>query len=612
MADFGLSENTGYVKPDQLDGLPDSPGVYIMKDKHKTVIYVGKAIRLKKRVSSYFQKKHTDIKTQLLVENIDIIDYFTVDSEFEALILEANLIKKYNPRYNVMFKDNKFYPFIKVTVNEEYPRIMFCRSVVKDGARYFGPYTSANAVRRYIELVQRLFLIRTCSVLPKKACLNYHIHRCSAPCIQAIGKEEYLDNVEQALKLLDGEFSSLLDGLEHRMKDASRELLFEKAQTLKETIEAVTYFENSQNVYLDSGINADFIGMAQDLGRILFVVSIIRNGKMIGKRSYSAGIQVEEELSDVMSHFILEYYPETDRRQQYIVVGPQYKGKVRTLNQYLAAQLNTRTRVLQAKDPKHISLCRMASENAALHLKQMVSKVDSSVGLQELARILNMDTIPMRIEGFDIANILGQQAVSSLVSFWGGEPDKKNYRHFKIKTKDSPDDFAMMHESVRRRYRRLRDEEQAFPDLILIDGGKGQLHAALDALDELGLDLKVASLAKKNEEIYIPGKSDPIVLPLNSPALHVLQRVRDETHRFANSFFKKLKQKDSLSSPLDDIPGIGKKRKQIIVEKFLHYDIINNLKREDLEQEGIPREISANVLKKLQDFAQHSKIKGDK
>ncbi len=607
MSEYNIQENHGYVRPDDLSGLPDTPGVYLMKDDHDVVIYVGKAIRLKKRVSSYFQKNHADIKTRMLVQNIALIDYFTVESEFEALILEANLIKKYSPRYNVMFKDNKFYPFIKVTVWEEFPRILFCRSVEKDGARYFGPYTSANSVRRYIELVQRLFKIRTCPVMPKKACLNYHIGRCSAPCIQAIDQVEYRAHLEQALSLLEGDFEGLRSRLEQNMRQAAAELLFEKAQTIKETLDAVAYFENSQNVYLSDRLNADFIGMAQDLGRILFVVSVLRGGKMVGKRSYSASIQVEEELSEVMERFILEYLPGTDLKQELIVVGGEYKGKVQTLNRYLKEELKITCRVSLAKDKDHLSLCRMAAENARLHLQQMISRVDSSEGLKELAQALGMKNIPMRIEGFDIANILGQQAVASLVSFWGGEPDKKNYRSLKIRSKDSPDDFAMIHEAVYRRYRRLRDEEQTFPDLILIDGGKGQLGAALQALEELGLDLPLASLAKKNEEIYLPGESKPVILPLNSPALHVLQRVRDETHRFANTFFRKLKAKDNLASILDGIPGIGQKRKKLILDKFLAYDIIKKLTKQELENAGIPPAVSATVLERLQRLKDNGK-----
>lgn len=602
MSDFDIRENQGYVKPEDLSGLPDRPGVYLMKDSSDTVIYVGKAIRLKKRVSSYFQKNHPDIKTRSLVQNIRLIDYVTVENEFEALILEANLIKKYHPRYNIMFKDNKFYPFIKVTIQEDFPRILFTRSVESDGARYFGPYTSAHAVRKNIEMVQRLFRIRTCPVMPNKACLNYHIGRCSAPCISKVSHTDYQRQLEQAIRLLEGDFEGLRLQLGQEMKQAAAELLFERAQVLKETIEAVDYFEHSQNVYLADRLDADFVGFSLDLGRILFVVSILRGGRMVGKRSYSASFQVQEELSEVLERFIIEYLPVSDGRQRLIVVGPEYRGLVQNLNRYIRQELQLVCRVSLAREKDHLSLCRMASENASLHLQQLLSRVDSSEGLKTLAGILGLDNIPMRIEGFDIANILGQQAVASLVSFWGGEPDKKNYRHLKIKSKDSPDDFAMIHEAVFRRYRRLRDEEQNFPDLILIDGGKGQLHAAGQALQELGLDIPVASLAKKNEEIYRPGHSEPIVLPLNSPALHILQRVRDETHRFANSFFRKLKGKAALNSILDGIPGVGKKTKEKVVEKFLHYAIIKKLTKEDLEREGIPPSVSGIILDRLKQF----------
>lgn len=611
----GLKENTGYIKPSEVHDLPDSPGVYLMKDKRGTVIYVGKANSLKKRVSSYFQKKtdtENNVKTRLLVENIHIIDYIKVANETEALILEANLIKEYQPRYNIDFKDNKFYPFVRVTAKDEFPRIVYTREQRKDGAKYFGPYTSSRAVRQYIDIVQRVFQLRTCVEMPKKECLNYHIKRCTGPCIGKISGEEYREQVRQAVELLSGGADALLEEMEKEMLKASRDQLYEKAQIFKEKIQAIRSFEDSQSVFLPKQIRADFIGLFTRMGLINFVVIIIRGGKMVGKRSYTASLQVEEDLADVLTSFILEYRKQSDRMQDTVYIAKEYEGIVAELNGYFRG-IGDDVAIAVAREERHKALVRMAVENAALHMTQVLSKVEISESLQTLQEHLKLDTLPMRIEGFDIANILGTFPVASLVSFYAGKPDKGNYRRFRIKTKTQADDFAMIHEAVFRRYKRLKEEGKEFPDLVLIDGGKGQLNAALEALAELDLHLNVISLAKKNEEIYDPYHERPLVLPKNSPALHVLQQVRDETHRFANAYYNKIKGKGMLSSVFDHIEGIGEKRKKIIIQKLLNYDIIRDLKEEDLVKEGLPARTASAVLKEIRArFAvKKEKLKGD-
>lgn len=599
MKESVLSENKGYVKPAEVNAMPTTPGVYLMKSDSGEVIYVGKAKNLKKRVSSYFHKKHADEKTRQLVEHIVLIDYISVPTEAEALFLEANLIKKYSPKYNVYFKDNKFYPFIRVTAGEKFPRIFLARQTPNDGSLYFGPYVSSQSVRRYIDVVQRLFKLRTCRELPKKECLNYHIHRCSAPCIGKVDETTYLAQVDEAVHFLRGEMDELMNKLDAGMRQASKELEFERAQAIKEKIDAIRFFEMSQSVYLASKINADFIETAADMGKAIFVVLIIRQGKLTGKRSYTASLQFEEEMDDVVERFATEYYADSDKTQKKLVIGERFAGVAKTLTKYFEKQGVAAT-VPETDDEK--ALMKIAAENATLHLSQVVSKVDVSVSLGELQGALGLDRLPMRIEGFDIANLLGEQAVASMVSFYAAKPDKKNYRHFKIRGKDTPDDFAMMREAVYRRYKRLRDEEESFPDLILVDGGKGQLNAALDALDELGLDLNVASLAKRNEELYRPGISDPVVLPKNSAALHVVQRVRDESHRFANSFYNKLKGKELFRSLLDDIEGIGEKRKQIILDRFIKPGEIETITTEKLIESGIPAEIAEKVYIRVKNW----------
>lgn len=596
-----LKENKGYIKPSETHGLPDSPGVYLMKDKRGTVIYVGKANSLRKRVSSYFQKKldsEAETKTRLLVENIAIIDYVKVANETEALILEANLIKEYQPRYNIDLKDNKFYPFVRVTAKDEFPRIVFTREQRKDGAKYFGPYTSSRAVRQYIDIVQRVFQLRTCVEMPKKECLNYHIKRCTGPCIGKITADEYREQVKRAVELLSGGADALLGEMEKEMLDASRAQLYEKAQIFKEKIEAIRMFEESQSVFLPKQIQADFIGLYTRMGMINFVVIMIRGGKMVGKRSYTATLRVEEDPADVLSYFIIEYLKQSDHRQNVVYIGREYERITEELNGYFR-RTGDALNVTVVREERHKALVRMAVENAALHLTQVLSRVEISQSLQLLQERLGLDTLPMRIEGFDIANILGTFPVASLVSFYAGKPDKENYRRFRIKTVGQADDFGMIREAVFRRYKRLKEEGKDFPDLVLIDGGKGQLNAALGALAELDISLNVVSLAKKNEEIYDPYRDKPLVLPKNSPALHVLQQVRDETHRFANAYYNKIKGKSMLSSVFDRIEGVGEKRKKIIIQKLLNYDIIRGLREEDLVKEGLPRQAAAAVLKEI-------------
>ncbi len=603
MSNSQFIENIGYVRPDETEVLPETFGVYLMKNETGTVIYVGKAINLKKRVSSYFRKHHEDIKTRLLVEAIRIIDYITVSNEKEALILEANLIKHYQPRYNVIFKDNKFYPFIRVTC-EKFPRIMFSRQKFNDNSLYFGPYISANTVRRYIDLIQRLFQIRTCRELPKKECLNYHIKRCSAPCIQKVNTENYQKQVSEAIEMLSENSSKLIHSLTLEMKEAATRLEFETAQSIKEKIEALSLFEQSQHVFLPNQINADFVGMASKMGKILIVVSRIRNGKMIGKQSYTATPLLNEEPEEVLFHFLLTR--EIDKEVSAVVLDSDFQVLSVSVNDFLKEHPNSNQSkkgfIRISENPTEQSLIRMANENAVLHLSQVLSKIDTSESLKLLRDVLKIDVIPMRIEGFDIANILGTHAVASMVSFYGGKPDKKSYRHFKIRTKDSPDDFAMIHEAVFRRYRRLQTEEESFPDLILVDGGKGQLHAAEQALQELGLELNLTSLAKQNEEIYILGKPTPIVLPKNHPALHVLQRVRDESHRFANRFYNDLKRSEMSHSLLDEIEGIGPKRRAMILDRFFRPDKVNTVTMEEIVASGIPQKPAEkvyNLIKKL-------------
>ncbi|MGC8765996.1 MAG: excinuclease ABC subunit UvrC [Brevinematia bacterium] len=600
-----IIENRGYFTPSELDNIPESAGVYIMKDNSGRVIYVGKAKNLKKRILSYFQKRSESVKTHSLVENIAFIDTISVSGESEALILEANLIKEFKPKYNVQFKDNKFYPFIKVTMAEKFPRVVFAREKKSDGI-YFGPFVSAKSVRMSIDLIQKLFLLRTCKKLPARECLNYHIKRCSAPCINKISEDEYNENLSKAIDFLKGDYKKLIIKLEREMKEAASKLMFEKAQLIKEKIEAIKLFEESQSVFMNEEINRDYVGLYLKWGRVVIVVSIIRNGKMVGKRSFSSSVHFEESEEDILSQFLMDYIKEMDEGGKEIVVEKKFEVFLSQLNNLFSEK---GVRIITPENSVDVSLIGMANENAALHFSQLWTKVDTSEGLELLKELLGLKKTPMRIEGFDVANILGEHSVASVVSFYGGKPDKSNYRRMKIRTKSSPDDCAMIYEAVYRRYNRLKRENKELPDLVLIDGGKGQLNAALSAISELGISLDVVSLAKKEEEIFLPDSDTPLSLPKNSPALHILQQVRDETHRFANEYFRKLKVKKDLESIFDGIKGIGEKRKRIIVQKFLNYDIIKNLKREDLLRSGIPENLLDEVYRKLKIIGEKGEIK---
>lgn len=585
------------ISPSDIRNLPELPGVYLMKDRENIIIYIGKAINLRKRVSSYFQKEEKTIKTATMVSQIHEIDYIITLNETEALLLEANLIKHHQPKYNVVFKDNKFYPYIKITIQEKFPRVVFARDQKKDESLYFGPYTSAAMVREYIDIIQRLFKIRTCRELPKRECLNYHIHRCSAPCIQKVTEEEYQEQVQNALRFLQGEYQKLIREFEEKMYEASKNLLFEKAQLYKEQIQIIRNFEETQSVYLDKNINADFVEIAIAQSKAVALVTLVREGKMIGKKSYSSDI-IDQNEEEILEQFLIGYLAETTPPS--LVLDSRWQNLVPRLENYLASE-KKHISISLASSREEKSLLHLAKENAHLHLMQLLSRIESSQALYELQEVLDLDVLPIRIEGFDIANLLGQQAVASLVSFYGGKPDKSNYRHYKIRTKSTPDDFAMIHEAVFRRYKRLIEEKKELPDLVLIDGGKGQLNAALSALAELGVSLNVIALAKKNEEIYTPYSDVPLLLPKNSPALHVLQRVRDETHRFANSFYNRLKEKSLLSSLFDGIPGIGPKRKKILTQKLASHPSLD-FSAEELISLGIPPSAVEEVLSRLKNY----------
>lgn len=552
---------------EQVKEFPAKPGVYLMKNSEGTVIYVGKAGILRKRVGSYFTGKR-EIKTRILVDHIETIEFIVTANEYEALLLEDNLIKKWSPRYNINLKDGKSYPVIRIT-NEKYPRVFRTRYIVEDGSDYFGPFTSAGKLDTYLNIADKLFLLRKCKGKLKKRdnpCLYYHIGRCSAPCAGKISQKDYMKNVRKLKKLLSGDAADITRDLEKSMKTASKDLNFEKAAEFRDLIDSVqTVGQQTDEFELDTG-SRDYLSCVMRDNLCTFSVFRFSDGKMEDRFLYRTEIYTDR--NEAMSEFFLHYYdnasgiPETIYLSDTVDLG--------LMEEFLSTRKGREVRIEVPDKGKHLRILRMGREYAAMDIDKRFKTIENLEGLEELKTVLNLVRIPKRIEGFDISHLEGKHPVSSLVSFYNGVPDKKNYRKFHIKTLDGNiDDYESIREVVARRYTRLLNEKLPMPDLIVIDGGKGQVKAAHEILTALGLkNLPVIGLAKRNEEIFLPGFSEPVLLPETSEALKVVQAVRDETHRFATGFNTKLREKDIFLSELEKVPGIGMKRSRNILVEF--------------------------------------------
>lgn len=527
----------GVFTPSERANIPELPGVYIYKNAQGDILYIGKAKNLHKRVASYFSKKPIYLKTFLLVEQIKLIDIIVVENEREALLLEATLIKKHMPRFNINFKDGKFYPYIKALVKEKFPRLIMTRSHIDDGNLYFGPYTSAGAVRTNLEVLQKIFKLRTCRTLPKKECMEYHIGRCSAPCIGKINEKEYLEAFEGALKFLSGDKQELIESLQEKMKNAARELLFEKAQIYKEQLDAIYALDEKQHIYLSDGGNLDIIGLSSKNGHYSITVSLIRNGKLTGKLGFTAhALNKNLILNDpslILEEFIANRYSEEEVIPYGIIVNKDFTEAAEQLTEWFSENEISLT-VRPPENDNENALLKLAEKNAVIHLEQQLSEPDMLEALHLLQKELNLKNMPGSIEGFDIAKWDGTLASGVSVHFKAGEPDKKQYRFFNIKASNQQDDYIAMKEIISRRLKQLLEENKPLPQLLVVDGGKGQLKAGLEALKELSItNVDILALAKKEEEIFLPGKKQSVILPKNSIALHLLQRVRDEAHRFS-------------------------------------------------------------------------------
>lgn len=577
--------------------LPDQPGCYLMKDKNGTIIYVGKAKILKNRVRSYFTGSH-DTKTERLVSEIEDFEYIVTESNIEALLLEINLIKKNDPKYNIMLKDDKTYPFIKIT-NEEFPRLLITRKVLKDKALYFGPYPDVRAANETKRLLDRLFPLRKCKVLPKEVCLYYHMGQCLAPCVFDIPQVRYKIMVNEIKRFLNGGHTEVQEVLEKKMADAAENMEFEKAAEYRDQIKAIETVMTKQKMTNADLVDRDVFGYATDKGWMCVQVFFVRQGKLI-ERDVSMFPFYNEAEDDFLT-YVGQFYQENEHFVPKEVLIPDDIDKI-------SVEAMLETKVLQPQRGEKKKLVKLAGKNAHVALNEKFDLIERNeartIGaVERLGNAMNIPE-PIRIEAFDNSNIMGTDPVSAMVVFIDGKPAKKEYRKYKIKTVKGPDDYASMREVIYRRYSRVLKENLPFPDLIVIDGGKGQVDAAKDVLDnQLGLDIPIAGLAKddkhKTSELLFGPDLSRIPLERNSQEFFLLQRIQDEVHRFAITFHRQLRSKNSFASKLDKIEGLGPKRKKLLLKEFKSLKNIQAASVEELQGIGLPKNVAENVYRQL-------------
>ncbi len=601
----------------KLKTITTQPGVYLFKDSAGQVIYVGKAKNLRNRVRSYFQDaRNLDVKTRTMRQRIADLEVIVVDNEVEALILEANLIKKYKPRYNVFLRDDKSYPYIRIT-NEPFPRVFVTRRIVRDGSRYLGPYTDVKHLRRIMKTIRKIFPIRSCNyhldeeVIARKKiklCLDYHIKQCEGPCQGLVSQAEYNRMIRQVEQFLKGKTRDLLAELEARMHREAEAQNFENAARLRDQIQMIrNYYFNAQRVSLPDFEDRDVVALARQEDDACAVVFKIRDGKVVGRHHfYLKGVQGKPE-EEILGQFLQQYYLEADAVPGQILVPYSPGEQEDLLREFLTRQAKRKVELSVPRIGEKKKLMNLCQKNAEfllgeLRLQSMKQREKVVTAVTELQRALKLSRPPVRIEAFDISNFQGKDAVASLVCFVNGRPRKSEYRHFRIRSKDTPDDFAMMQEVVYRRYHRLLEEKKPLPDLILVDGGKGQLSSAREVLKQLGLESQpIIGLAKRLEEVFVPEQSEAQNIPKSSPALRLLQHIRDESHRFAITYHRKLRRKRTLKSPLEEVPGIGPKRREHLLRTFGSLKKIREASLEELIRQGkLPEKIARELKERLQ------------
>jgi excinuclease ABC subunit C len=602
----------GYIT-EQIKGLPARPGVYLFKDADGTIIYVGKAASLKHRVGSYFgagQKLAPKIRR--MVGKIADLEYFITASEQEALILELNLIKRHHPRYNVRLKDDKTFPYLKIDLAEDWPRVHITRRLEENGGRYFGPFASAKSIRQTLRLLKGIFPFRSCSKpitgSDARPCLEYHIGNCLAPCIGAVSRQEYAEVIRQVVLFLEGRQERVVKKLKTQMERAAEKMNFEKAARLRDQIQAVEQVVEGQRIAARVKGEQDVIAFDQDKDQAYVQVFFIRGGKLIGRESFLLRGTSDEAPGQIMAGFIKQFYASAPHIPPLLLLQHPAE-EVAVLQGWLSGKRGSRVIIQSPKRGSKKELVGIVAENARqgleqLKIKQLASPRALSAALEEIQEELNLPRLPARIEGYDISDIQGAAAVGSLVVFEQGRPKPAHYRRFRIKTVSGVDDYAMLGEVLRRRFKRgneASDSWAVMPDLVLIDGGKGQLSAALAAMREVGADsIPAIGLAKENEEIFVPGRSKPIVLPRSSPGLQLLQRLRDEAHRFALGYHQRVRKKQTFTSVLDSVPGIGPRRKRALLRHFGSVKAIREAPLEELAGvKGMTRKLAQNIKEQL-------------
>ena len=567
----------------KIRNAPVDPGCYLYKSESGKIIYIGKAKHLRNRVKSYFSSdKSHDPKTSSMLKRIQDVEFIVTHSEIEALILENTLIKEHKPRYNIFLRDDKTFPYVRIT-NEHFPRVFITRKKVDDGSKYFGPYTETRAIREILRIIKKVFTVRTCSyrldhdvVNAKKVklCLQYHIHNCEGPCQQLVNEKDYLQMIEQVESFLNGNSEDVIRYIQKKMDDASKQLQFEIAARYRDNFKLLKRYFHKQSVEFSDFKDRDFISLIIEEGLAAVVVIRVRLGKMLSKDTVFMERVSESQADEAMRIFIQQYYEKSQLIPREIDVNV-YPSDLDILQKWMSEMRQSAVKITRPVREEKLGLMRLAEKNATVQLRELIANKSNKAeftpkSLVQLQTALNLSHIPRRIEAFDISNIQGKYAVGSLVCFLNASPLKSNYRRYRIKTVQGINDFAMMQEIVHRRYSRQIEEKKTLPDLIVIDGGKGQLSVAKTALNKLKIgNIPIIGLAKKLEEIFIPEQSDPIVLARNSISLVLLQRIRDEAHRFAITYHRNLRNRGNLDSELDQIPGLGPEKMKSLREQFV-------------------------------------------
>lgn len=620
----------------QLKILPDKPGVYLMKNSLGEIIYVGKAKVLKNRVRQYFQnsKNHSE-KVKAMVKNIAEFEYIVTDSEMEALILECNLIKKHSPKYNISLKDDKFYPFIKITTNEDFPRVFITRNFAKDGNKYFGPYPNAGAVHETIKLIRKIFPLRTCKKLifengkHTRPCLNYHIKKCNAPCEGHISKDEYKRMIDEIIDVLSGRDKSLINKLKNDMQEASMNLEFEKAASFRDKILAIESIAEKQKVFKSQDNDEDFINIYKDEKDCAVQVFFLRDGKVTGRENFILENSAYEDDSVIISQFIVSFYGGTPKVPKNIYIPLSNDDDNDALEEFLTIKRGSKVFVKVPIKGEKKEMLELVKSNAKVTLDQFKDKIlrDKEINrlcLEEIQELLELDSMPIRIEAYDISNIQGVDSVGSMIVFEDGKAKNSDYRRFRIKTVKNANDYDSMREILERRFshglKEIKEIQERqlkfssgkfsnFPDLIMMDGGKGQVNVALEVLQKLGINIPVCGLVKDDHHATrgIIYNNKELLINRTSNLMQMIRRVQDEVHRFAITYHRSLRDKKTLHSILDDIPNIGQKRRMALLMKFGSIDNIKKASVEELlETESIDNKAATSIMAYFKNHEQNN------